>query len=85
MLPLLTSSQIVLLKRYVREEFDRLDVTQPSLESKQKPDKIPWMKIVELIANTGGTYKFGAATAKKKWYEVTRRGSTRSSRRRSQV
>jgi hypothetical protein len=80
---LLTEIQIVLLKRYVQEEFDKLDVTQPSLETKQKPDKVPWMKIVELIATTGGTYKFGAATAKKKWVEVTRSAPVRFSRRRS--
>lgn len=77
--------QIALLKRYVQDEFDKLDVTHPSLEPKQKPDKIPWMKIVETIAMTGGTYKFGAATAKKKWVEVTRSAPVRSSRRRSKA
>lgn len=77
--------QIMLLKHYVQEEFDKLDVTQPSLETKQMPDKVPWMKIVETIATTGGSYKFGAATAKKKWIEVTRSAPTRSSRRRSKA
>jgi hypothetical protein len=80
---LLTKIQIALLKRYVQEEFDRLDVTHPSLDAKQKLSKIPWMKIVETIAMTGGSYLFGAATAKKKWVEVTHTGPTRSSRRRS--
>jgi hypothetical protein len=75
----------MLLKRYVQDEFDRLDVTQPSLETKQKPDKIPWMKIVDTIATTGGSYKFGVATAKKKWIEVTCAAPARSSRRRSQI
>ncbi|KAJ4992719.1 hypothetical protein SVAN01_01765 [Stagonosporopsis vannaccii] len=83
--PKWTETDIVLLKRYVEDEFERLDVTQPSLETKQKPDKVPWMRIVELIASNGGSYKFGAATAKKKWFEVTRPVPTRSLRRRSQV
>jgi hypothetical protein len=77
---LLIEVQIMLLKRYVQEEFNKLDVTQPSLETKQMPDKVPWMKIVEAIATTGGSYKFGAATAKKKWVEVTRSAPIRSSR-----
>ncbi|KAJ8112937.1 hypothetical protein OPT61_g4823 [Boeremia exigua] len=68
--PKWTDNDIVLLKRYVQEELDRLDVTQPSLESKQKPDKVPWMKVVDLIAKNGGTYRFGAATAKKKWLGI---------------
>ncbi|KAJ4362207.1 hypothetical protein N0V95_001451 [Ascochyta clinopodiicola] len=82
---LLTRLQIMLLKHYVQEEFDKLDVTHPCLETKQKPDKIPWMKIVETIATSGGTYKYGAATAKKKWVEVTRSTPVRSSRRRGQT
>ena len=75
----------MLLKRFVQDEFDKLDVTQPSLERKQKPDKIPWMRIVESIAANGGSYKFGAATAKKKWIEVSRPAPIRSSRRRSRA
>lgn len=83
--PLADAVQVILLKRLVQEEFDKLEVTNPSVDAKQKPDKIPWMKIVETMATTGGTYKFGAATAKKKWMEVTRSPPTRSSRRRSKV
>lgn len=82
---MLTETQISLLKQYVQEELDRLDVTQPSLATKQKPDKISWMRIVELVATTGGSYRFGAATAKKKWFEVTRPAPTRTSRRRSKA
>lgn len=80
---LLTKTQIVLMKHYVQDEFDKLDETQPSLETKQKPDKIPWAKIAEKMAATGGSYKFGAATVKKTWREVSQPASTRSSRRRS--
>ncbi|UPX13898.1 uncharacterized protein EKO05_0004394 [Ascochyta rabiei] len=83
--PKWTEVDITLLKRYVQEEFDKLDVTHPSLETKQKPDKIPWMKIVETIATTGGTYKFGAATAKKKWVELARFAPVRSSRGRGEA
>ena len=82
---MLTKIQIALLKRYVQEEFEKLDVTQPSLEAERKPDKVPWMKVVDLIATNGGTYKFGAATAKKKWLELARSASVWSSRRRSQA
>ena len=76
--------QVALLKKYVQEELGKLDVTHPHLDNKQKLDKVAWMKIVDSIATTGGTYRFGAATAKKKWIEVTRDSPGRSSRRRSQ-
>ena len=81
---MLMEIQVALLKKYVQEELDKLDVSHPHLDKKQKLDKVAWMKIVDSIATTGGTYRFGAATAKKKWIEVTRDSPGRSSRRRSQ-
>jgi len=80
---MLMDIQVVLLNKYVQEELDKLDMTHPHLDKKQKLDKVAWMKIVDSIAKTGGTYRFGAATAKKKWLEVTRETPVRSSRRRS--
>ena len=81
----LTDAQIDLMRRYVQEEFDKLDYSQPSLDAKQKPDKIPWAKIAEKIRANGGSYKFGAATVKQKWRETSHPVSTRASRRRSGV
>ncbi|KAF2997408.1 hypothetical protein E8E13_005380 [Curvularia kusanoi] len=83
--PKWTETDIALLKRYVQDELKKLEMTHPHLDKKHKPDKISWMKIVDLIATTGGTYRFGAATAKKKWVEVTREAPLRSARRRSKV
>lgn len=81
----LTDTQINLMRHYVQEEFDKLDCTQPSLDAKQKPNKIPWAKIAEKMVANGGSYKFGASTVKSKWREISQPVSTRSSRRRSRV
>ncbi|KAF3045652.1 bifunctional AP-4-A phosphorylase/ADP sulfurylase [Didymella heteroderae] len=62
---------IVLMRHYVQEEFDKLDYSQPSLDAKQKPNKIPWAKIADRMAANGGSYKFGAATVKSKWRETS--------------
>jgi hypothetical protein len=82
---MLMEIQVALLKTYVQEELDKLDVTHPHLDKKQKVDKVSWMKIIDSIATTGGTYRFGAATAKKKWLELTRESPAHSLRRRSQA
>ncbi|KAF1934034.1 uncharacterized protein M421DRAFT_110954 [Didymella exigua CBS 183.55] len=76
---------ITLMKRYVQDEFDKLDVSQPSLETKQKPDRIPWAKVADRMAATGGSYKFGAATVKRVWRETSQPASLRSSDRRSRA
>lgn len=81
----LTDAQINLMRRYVQEEFNKLDYSQPALDAKQKPNKIPWAKIAEKMRANGGSYKFGAATVKQKWRETPHAVSSCASRRRSRV
>ncbi|CAI7678887.1 unnamed protein product [Penicillium pancosmium] len=42
---------------------------QMQAQAHQSP-KISWKKVSEHIAANGGSYKFGNATCKKKWYEI---------------
>lgn len=36
-----------------------------------KPVKIPWKQVSERIYKRGGSYKFGNATCRKKWDEIS--------------
>ncbi|KAJ6000020.1 hypothetical protein N7481_000429 [Penicillium waksmanii] len=42
---------------------------QMQAQAYQSP-KIPWKKVSEHISANGGSYQFGNATCKKKWYEI---------------
>ncbi|KAJ5404166.1 hypothetical protein N7509_004037 [Penicillium cosmopolitanum] len=42
---------------------------QMQAQAYQSP-KISWKKVSEHIEANGGSYKFGNATCKKKWYEI---------------
>lgn len=33
--------------------------------------KVPWKKVSAYIAENGGSYRFGNATCKKKWFEIS--------------
>ena len=35
------------------------------------PDKVPWKRVADYIRQSGGSYRFGNATTKKKWLEMT--------------
>lgn len=53
-------SQIRLLKRGVRKFQD-------------SKGKVPWKKVTEHIYRSGGSYKFGNATCRKRWDELADR------------
>ena len=36
-----------------------------------KPVKIPWKQVSDRIYKRGGSYKFGNATCRKKWDEIS--------------
>jgi hypothetical protein len=33
--------------------------------------KVPWKKVSAFIYENGGSYRFGNATCKKKWFEIS--------------
>lgn len=69
--------QIKLLEQAVNETLaSSQEVTQQAHPSGDgghlgtKPLKIPWKQVSEWIYRHGGSYKFGNATCRKKWYET---------------
>lgn len=53
--------QIKLLKEAVHKMCDERAI---------EAGKIPWKRVAEYIATSGGSYHFGNATCRKKWDEL---------------
>ena len=66
----LTHSQINLLGDFVQRELARIGRRDPSLNRSARLSKIQWLKVVEHIEKHG-SYRFGVATAKKKYLEIS--------------
>jgi hypothetical protein len=62
---------VELLKAAVVEELKRLENDGRALDAGQRLQKVPWKKIADFISDRGGSYRFGNATCKKKWAEIS--------------
>ncbi|USP82485.1 hypothetical protein yc1106_09759 [Curvularia clavata] len=71
--PVWTKTDVILLRRHVSEEFERINAQfqhAESLSISQKLAKISWKRVADCIKANGGTYQFGVTTCKKKWIEL---------------